>query len=165
LPLIIYNIPGRSVVDMTIETMTELAKLPNIAGVKDATADLSRPQLTRLAIEEDFCQLTGEDASAVPFLAAGGAGCISVSANVAPRLCAEMHKAWQAKDIDACLALQDRLAPVHAAMFCESSPGPIKYAASLMGKCSAETRLPLTEIADSSKERVRTAMVGAGLLN
>jgi len=165
LPLVIYNIPGRSIVDMTVETMAELAKLPNIVGVKDATADLSRPQQTRLAIDGDFCLLTGEDASAVPFLAAGGAGCISVTANIAPRQCKEMHRAWQERDLDTCMALQDRLTPLHAAMFCESSPGPVKYAASLLDLSSAETRLPLAAIAESSKEQVRAAMVGAGLLN
>lgn len=165
LPLVIYNIPGRSIVDMTVETMAELAELPNIIGVKDATADLSRPQQTRLAIDGDFRQLSGEDATAVPFLAAGGHGCISVTANVAPRQCAEMHRAWREGDLDTCLALQDRLMPLHGALFCESSPGPVKYAASLIDKSSAETRLPLTEIADESKKRVHAAMVGAGLLN
>ncbi len=165
LPLFIYNIPGRSVIDMTVETMAELAKLPNVVGVKDATADLSRPQRQRLAIDGAFCQLTGEDASTLPFLAAGGDGCISVSANVAPRLCSELHQAWQARDLDTCMELQDRLAPLHAAMFCEASPGPVKYAGSLIGKCSAETRLPLTEIAETSKQQVRAAMTGAGLLN
>jgi len=165
LPLMIYNIPGRSVVDMTVETMAKLAKLPNIIGVKDATADLSRPQLTRLAIGEDFCQLSGEDATTVPYLAAGGDGCISVTANVAPRQCAELHRAWQQGDLQTCMELQDRLTPLHAALFCESSPGPVKYAASLLDKGSAETRLPMTAIAESSKDRVRAAMVGAGLLN
>jgi len=172
LPVIIYNIPGRSIVDMTPETMAELAKLPNIIGVKDATAALDRPQLTRAALRdkangggEDFCFLSGEDGTAVPFLAAGGHGCISVSANVAPRLCADMQRAWREKDLDTCMALQERLTPLHAAMFCEASPGPAKYGASLLGKCSAEVRLPLTEITDGAKEQVRAAMVGAGLLN
>jgi 4-hydroxy-tetrahydrodipicolinate synthase len=165
LPIIIYNIPGRSVVDMTLATMARLAKLPNIIGVKDATQDLTRPMLTRLAIDKDFCQLSGEDGTAVPFLAGGGDGCISVTANVAPRQCSEMHKAWRDGDIDTCLALQDRLMPLHSALFCESSPGPVKYAASLLDKCSAETRLPLCEIAEESKAKVKKAMVGAGLLN
>jgi len=165
LPILIYNIPSRSIVDMSVETMAELAKLPNIVGVKDATADLSRPMLTRLAIEGDFCQLSGEDATAVPFLAGGGDGCISVTANVAPRQCAEMHRAWRDQDLETCMALQDRLMPLHSALFCESSPGPVKYAASLLDKCAAETRLPITKIADSSRDKVRAAMVGAGLLN
>jgi len=165
LPLMIYNIPGRCIVDMTVETMAELAKLPNVVGVKDATADLARPMLQRLAIGDDFCQLSGEDATAVPFLAGGGHGCISVTGNVAPRQCAEMHRAWSEGDLESCMAMQDRLMPLHSALFCESSPGPVKYAASLLDKCLPDTRLPLCEIAESSRTRVREAMVGAGLLN
>jgi 4-hydroxy-tetrahydrodipicolinate synthase len=166
LPVIIYNIPARSIVDMSIETMAELAKLPNIVGVKDATADLTRPQMTRMAMNgTEFCHLSGEDGTAVPFLAAGGHGCISVTANVAPRMCADMQRAWREGDIALCMDLQDRLMPVHKAMFCETSPGPVKYAASLLGKCSDEVRLPMVEIADSSKKAVREALVGAGLLN
>jgi len=165
LPLFIYNIPGRCVIDMTVETMAELARLPNIVGVKDATADLSRPMVTRLAIDSDFCQMSAEDATAVPFLAGGGHGCISVTANVAPRQCADMHRAWQEGDLKSCMEMQDRLMPLHTALFCESSPGPVKYAASLLDKCLPDTRLPLCEIAESTRVRVRSAMVGAGLLN
>jgi 4-hydroxy-tetrahydrodipicolinate synthase len=165
LPLFIYNIPGRSVVDMSVETMARLAKLPNIAGVKDATCDLARPMRTRLAIGPDFYQLSGEDGTVVPYLAGGGHGCISVTANVAPRMCAELHDAWQASDLKTVMELQDRLMPVHLALFCETSPGPVKYAASLLGKCSAETRLPICEIAEGSKEQVQNALKGAGLLN
>ena len=165
LPLFIYNIPGRSIVDMSVETMARLAELPNIAGVKDATCDLARPMRTRLAIGPDFCQLSGEDGTVVPYLAGGGHGCISVTANVAPGLCAALHKAWQAGDLKTVMALQDRLMPVHLALFSETSPGPVKYAASLMGKCSAETRLPICEIAETSKEQVKNALKGAGLLN
>ncbi|MDP6174543.1 MAG: 4-hydroxy-tetrahydrodipicolinate synthase [Rhodospirillales bacterium] len=165
IPIIIYNIPGRSVIDMTVETMAGLAKLPNIAGVKDATSDLARPILTGLATGDDFCQLSGEDGTALPFMAAGGHGCISVSANVAPRLCAEMHAAWRERDVDEALALQDRLMPLHDALFCESSPGPVKYAANLLNLCQPETRLPLVEIAESSKEKVRGALQAVGLLN
>ncbi len=165
LPVFIYNIPGRSIVDMSVETMAKLAELPNIVGVKDATADLTRPMLTRLAIDDAFCQLSGEDATAVPYLAGGGHGCISVTGNIAPRLCSEMHRSWQSGDLKTCMELQDRLIPLHSAMFCESSPGPVKYAAELLGLCSAETRLPLTTISDTSKEAVRIAMTGAGLLN
>lgn len=165
LPIFIYNIPGRSIVDMSVETMARLAELPNVVGVKDATQDLARPISTRLAIDDEFCQLSGEDGTAVPYLAAGGHGCISVTANIAPRLCSEMHEAWQNKDLDAVLALQDRLMPVHDAMFCETSPGPVKYAASLLGKCEAEARLPICEITDANKTTVRDALVGAGLLN
>ena len=165
LPIIIYNIPGRCVVDMSIDTMARLAELPRIVGVKDATADLARPMATRLAIKKAFCLLSGEDATAVPFLAGGGHGCISVTANVAPRLCATMHKAWRNGDLKTVMDVQDRLMPLHQALFCETSPGPVKYAAGLLGKCTAETRLPLVEIKDASKERVKKAMIDAGLLN
>ena len=165
IPIIIYNIPGRSVIDMTIETMAALSKLPNIVGVKDATQDLARPMMTRMLIEKDFCQLSGEDATAIPFLAGGGDGCISVSANVAPRQCSEMHRAWRDGDLNTCMSLQDRLMPLHQALFCETSPGPVKYAASLLDKCSPDTRLPLTKIADTSKNQVHEAMMSVGLLN
>jgi 4-hydroxy-tetrahydrodipicolinate synthase len=165
IPIIIYNVPPRSAVDMSVETMARLAKLPNIVGVKDATQDLVRPMLTRLAIGPDFCQLSGEDATVVPFLAQGGHGCISVTANVAPRLCAEMQDAWAAGDVKKASEIQDRLFPLHKALFCETSPGPVKYAASLLGRASAYARLPLCEIAEASKEKVRSAMQSAGLLN
>jgi 4-hydroxy-tetrahydrodipicolinate synthase len=165
IPILIYNIPGRSIVDMTVETMAKLAEIPNIVGVKDASADATRPMHTSAAIAGDFCQLSGEDATIVPFLAGGGDGCISVTANVAPRLCSELHAAWQSRDLDTVMDLQARLMPLHDAMFCEASPGPVKYAASLLGKCEAETRLPLCEIADSSKAQVEAAMKSAGLLN
>ncbi len=165
IPIIIYNIPGRSIVDMSVQTMAKLAEIPNIVGVKDATSDLTRPMLTSQHIKGEFTQLSGEDATIVPFLAGGGHGCISVTANIAPRLCADLHNAWRARDLDTVMDLQARLMPVHQAMFCESSPGPVKYAAELLGKCSAETRLPLCEIAESSKQTVRSALQSAGLLN
>jgi 4-hydroxy-tetrahydrodipicolinate synthase len=165
LPIIIYNIPGRSIVDMSVETMAKLAKLPNIVGVKDATQDLARPINTRIAIGAEFCQLSGEDGTAVPYLAAGGHGCISVTANIAPRMCSDMQRAWREKDLAKVMDLQDRLMPVHNAMFCETSPGPVKYAASLLGKCSAEVRLPICDISDANKAKVRDALVAAGLLN
>jgi 4-hydroxy-tetrahydrodipicolinate synthase len=165
LPIIIYNIPPRSVIDMSVETMARLAKLPNIIGVKDATADLTRPIRTRLAAGNDFCQLSGEDGTAVPFLAAGGHGCISVTANVAPALCAEMQGAWRRGDLTTVMTLQDKLMPLHGALFCESNPGPVKYAASLLGRCSAETRLPLAPLSETSKETVRRAMTAVGLIN
>ncbi|MEK9725356.1 MAG: 4-hydroxy-tetrahydrodipicolinate synthase [Rhodospirillaceae bacterium] len=173
LPVIIYNIPPRSIIDMTPETMAELAKLPNICGVKDATCDLHRPQVTRVAIRkasgdeaaEEFCFLSGEDGTAVPFLAAGGSGCISVTANVAPRLCSDMQRKWREGDVAGCMAIQERLTPLHQALFCETSPGPVKYAASLLGKCGPEARLPITEIAEASKAKVRDALVAVGLLN
>jgi 4-hydroxy-tetrahydrodipicolinate synthase len=165
LPIIIYNIPGRCVIDMSVETMARLASLPRIIGVKDATADLARPILTRLAIGPDFCQLSGEDATALPFLAAGGHGCISVTANVAPAACAALQKAWQAGDVATASAINDRLAPLHAAMFCESNPVPVKYAVSLLGKCRPEVRMPLQRISEASMQRVERAMRAADLLD
>ncbi|WP_425407658.1 4-hydroxy-tetrahydrodipicolinate synthase [Hwanghaeella sp.] len=164
IPIIIYNIPGRSIIDMSVETMAKLAKdFPNIVGVKDATNDLNRPVLTRLAIGEDFSQLSGEDGTIGAFLGQGGHGCISVTSNVAPGLCAKLHAAWRAKDFATFGKIRDQLMPVHGAMFCESSPGPVKYGASLLGKANAFARLPMVEIADSSKQRVKAAMQGAGL--
>ena len=165
IPIIIYNLPGRSIVDMSVDTMKRCAELPNVVGVKDATADLVRPIQTRMAIGEDFCQLSGEDASIVPYLAHSGHGCISVTANVAPKQLSDMHVAWQNRDLDTVFAINERLQPLHAALFCESSPGPVKYAASLIGLCDGSTRLPICEIADSSKRQVEHAMRHAGLLN
>ncbi|SHJ35708.1 4-hydroxy-tetrahydrodipicolinate synthase [Roseomonas rosea] len=165
IPVIIYNIPPRSVVDMSVETMARLAKHPNIVGVKDATANLTRPLHTKAACGPDFCQLSGEDHTALAFLAAGGVGCISVTANIAPRLCREMHDAWAEGRVKDAMAIQDRLVPVHDAMFCETSPGPVKFAASLLGHGTDFCRLPMAPIADASKERVRAALTGAGLLN
>ncbi|MGB1026446.1 MAG: dihydrodipicolinate synthase family protein, partial [Rhodospirillaceae bacterium] len=164
IPIIIYNIPGRSIVDMSVETMKRLAELPNIVGVKDATADLARPLHTRVALGPDFCQLSGEDATVVGFLAQGGHGCISVSSNVAPGLCAALHNAWMGKDMEAVAALRDRLLPIHAAMFCESSPVPAKYGASLLGKSSPVVRAPLAPLAEGSKATIEAAMRSAGLL-
>jgi len=164
LPIIIYNIPGRCVVDMTVETMAKLARLPNIAGVKDATQDLARPIRTRAMIGDEFCQLSGEDGTALPFLAAGGHGCISVTANVAPALCAEMQKAWREGEVTKAMALQDRLMPLHEALFCETSPAPVKYAVSLLERCDPQARLPLVVISEASKATVREAMAAAGLL-
>ena len=165
LPVIIYNIPGRSIVDMTVETMARLAKLPNIVGVKDATCDLARPLASRMAIEGEFCQLSGEDATIGAFLGQGGDGCISVTANVAPKLCATLHSSWRGRDLDTFEEVRDRLMPLHDALFCETSPGPVKYAASLLGKCEDTCRLPIVPIAESSKTAVRDAMDTVGLLN
>jgi 4-hydroxy-tetrahydrodipicolinate synthase len=165
LPIIIYNIPPRSVVDMSVETMARLAKHPNIIGVKDATANLARPLHTRRACGPEFCQLSGEDHTALSFLAAGGVGCISVTGNVAPRLCAEMHKAWQDGETERAMSIQDRLVPLHDSLFAETSPGPVKYAASLLGHGTAVCRLPLAPLAEATRERVRGAMQHAGLLN
>ncbi len=165
IPMFVYNIPGRSVIDMTPETMGRLAKHKNIVGVKDATANLARPLHTKRTCGADFIQLSGEDHTALSFNAAGGVGCISVTANVAPRLCADMHKAWRTGRVQEAMAIQDRLVPLHDALFCETSPGPVKYAASLIGKSTEFCRLPMAPIAESSKARVREAMVSVGLLN
>ncbi|CAH0265896.1 4-hydroxy-tetrahydrodipicolinate synthase [Roseomonas sp. CECT 9278] len=165
LPMFIYNIPGRSVIDMTPETMGRLAKHKNIVGVKDATANLARPLHQKRSCGADFIQLSGEDHTALAFNASGGVGCISVTANVAPRLCAEMHKAWRAGKVAEATAIQDRLVPLHDALFCETSPGPVKYAASLLAKSTEHCRLPMAPIADTTKARVREAMVSVGLLN
>jgi 4-hydroxy-tetrahydrodipicolinate synthase len=165
IPIIVYNIPPRSVIDMTPETMGRLARHPNIVGVKDATANLARPLHTRRTCGAGFCQLSGEDHTALSFLAAGGDGCISVTANVAPRLCSEMHIAWQGGRIDQAIAIQDRLVPLHDALFAESSPGPVKYAASLLGHGTEFARRPMAPIAEATRTRVRAAMMDVGLLN
>jgi len=165
LPILIYNIPGRCVVDMSVETMARLAELANVVGVKDASNDSVRPLHTRRACGEDFCQLSGEDASVLALLAGGGDGCISVTANVAPRLCAAMHAAWNGGDPAGALAIQNRLMPLHDALFVETSPAPVKYAAGLLGFGDGRLRLPLVEPVAATKSRVEDAMRSAGLLN
>ncbi|HQT77386.1 MAG: 4-hydroxy-tetrahydrodipicolinate synthase [Rhodospirillales bacterium 20-64-7] len=165
LPIIIYNIPPRSVVDMSVETMARLAKHRNIIGVKDATANLTRPLHTSRACGEDFCQLSGEDHTALSFNAAGGVGCISVTANIAPRLCSDMQTAWMEGRLADAMAIQSRLVPLHDALFAETSPGPVKYAASLLGKTSERCRLPLAPLMEPTRARVKAAMTGVGLLN
>jgi 4-hydroxy-tetrahydrodipicolinate synthase len=165
IPIFIYNIPGRSVIDMTVDTMAKLAQLKNIVGVKDATAKLERVSLQRAACGKEFIQLSGEDGTALGFNAHGGQGCISVTSNVAPRLCAEFQDACLAGDYAKALALQDRLMPLHTNLFIESNPAPAKYALSLLGKCSDHCRLPLAPLAEASKAAVRAAMVHAGLIN
>ena len=165
LPIIVYNIPGRSVVDVSVETMARLARHRNIVGVKDATANLARPLQTRAACGPEFVNLSGEDHTAVAFLASGGVGCISVTGNVAPRLCSEMHLAWRDGQVARAMAIQDRLLALHDAMFCESSPGPVKFAASLLGHGSDFCRLPLVPVAEATRTRVRAALAGLGLLN
>ena len=164
IPIIIYNIPGRSVVDMSIETMIELSKIKNIIGVKDATNDLFRPLLTRKKMENEFCYLSGEDGTALAYLAQGGNGCISVTANVAPKLCSEMHSAWQEKNISKAQEINLKLSALHNALFVESSPGPVKYAASLLGLCNGNTRLPLSEINNDSKNLVKKCLQELQLL-
>lgn len=163
LPLIIYNIPGRSVVDMTPETMARLARLPNIVGVKDSSADIMRPLLTHAACGAEFSQLSGEDGNVVAFLAHGGHGCISVTANVAPRLCADMHRAWREGRPAEALAVHRRLLPLHQALFCETSPGPVKYALSRLGRCTDEVRLPLVPLGERARSQVDTALAAVGL--
>ena len=165
LPLVIYNIPGRSAVDMSVETMAALSAHPHIVGVKDATANLIRPLHTRRACGEGFTMLSGEDHTAVAFLASGGQGCISVTGNVAPRLCAQMHAAWAEGRIADAMAIQTRLLPLHDAMFCESSPGPVKHAAHLLGLATAAVRMPLAPVAEATRVRVRAALTEVGLLN
>jgi 4-hydroxy-tetrahydrodipicolinate synthase len=152
-------------VDMSVETMARLAKHKNIVGVKDATANLTRPLHTRRACGEDFCQLSGEDHTALSFNAAGGVGCISVSANVAPRLVAAMQDAWMEGRFSEAMAIQNRLVPLHDALFSETSPAPVKFAASLLGKTSERCRLPLAPIMESTRAKVRAAMTDVGLLN
>lgn len=164
LPIIIYNIPGRSVVDMTPETMGELAKLPRIVGVKDATGKIERVSQQRAACGADFIQLSGEDATALGFNAHGGVGCISVTANVAPRLCAEFQQATLRGDYKTALDYQDRLMPLHEAIFIEPGLAGAKYGLSRLGLCSADVRLPLTGLLDSTKARIDAAMRHAGLV-
>ena len=164
-PVIVYDIPGRSIVRVNDDTLTRLASdFTNISGIKDATADLVRPTALQNLLGNDFTQLSGEDATALPYLAAGGHGCISVTANIAPKLLSEMHAAWWAGDIKIAQTIHQKLLLLHDAMFCEASPGPVKYAASLLGICAGEMRLPLCEVADSSKAQVKAGLVSAGLL-
>ncbi len=165
IPIIIYNIPGRSVVNMTTKTMAELAELPNIVGVKDSTGAPDRVSAMRMLLGSEFCQLSGEDAIALSVRAHGGDGCISVTANAAPRACAEFQNACEANDFAAALEYQDRLLPLHIALFAETSPSPVKYAVSLLGRATAEVRLPMVEIGDDTKKQVKVAMQSAGLLN
>jgi len=166
LPVFIYNVPGRTVADIANETIVRLVRdCPNIIGIKDATGALDRVSLLRLELGEDFVQLSGEDGTALGFNAHGGVGCISVTANVAPALCAEFQAATLAGDFQKARALQDRLMPLHRAMFVETSPGPVKYAVSLLGFCSPHARLPMVEIAESSKKAVEAAMRHAGILD
>ena len=165
LPIIIYNIPGRSVVDMTPETMGELARLPRIIGVKDATGDLSRVPKQRITCGKEFIQLSGEDATALGFNAHGGTGCISVTANVAPRLCAEFQAATLAGDYRLALDYLDRLMPLHEAIFAEPGVAGAKYGMAKLGLCRDEVRLPLTGLSDTARARMDSAMRHAGLIN
>ncbi len=165
LPIIIYNIPGRSVIDMSVATMARLARLPNIVGVKDATANLQRPLDVRREIGPEFCQLSGEDATIVAFLAQGGVGCISVTANVAPSLCAQVHNAWRAGDYQTVFRIRDLLGPLHNAMFLETNPAPAKYGVSLLGRCENSVRLPLVPVSTDSQAKIKAEMNKLGLIN
>jgi 4-hydroxy-tetrahydrodipicolinate synthase len=165
IPIIIYNIPARSIVDMSVDTMKRLSELKNIAGVKDATANMTRVTQQRAAMGDDFNQMSGEDITALGFMAHGGHGCISVTSNVAPRLCAEFQNACLKGDLATALTLHDKLAPLHINLFVETSPAPIKYALSLIGKCANTVRLPMVPATEKAQVAVRQAMVHAGLLN
>jgi 4-hydroxy-tetrahydrodipicolinate synthase len=163
-PILIYNIPGRCVIDMSVATMARLFALPNIVGVKDATANMARVSQQRVAMGDGFCQLSGEDATALGFMAHGGHGCISVTANVAPALCAEFQNACIEGDYARALRIQDRLMPLHDALFVESNPGPVKYAAERLGLCRADVRLPLSPLSAASQRVVEDALRQSGLL-
>jgi len=164
IPIFVYNVPGRTVVDIAVETMGRLAQLPTVIGCKDASADLSRVTRHRAVCGERFIQLSGEDPSAIGFNAQGGKGCISVTANVAPKLCAQMQEATLRGDLETARKIDDKLAPLHKAMFCEPSPAPVKYACSLLDLCSDEVRLPLLACSETAKSQVRAAMTHAGLI-
>ena len=165
IPILLYNVPPRTGGDMQVDTVVRLSQVRNIIGIKDASYDMARPTLTRLRARKGFIQLSGEDASAMGFMAQGGDGCISVTANIAPRLCGDMHDAWKKRDLDKVFEIQDRLMPLHKALFVETSPAPVKYACELVGQASARLRLPLVECTEPTKKQVRDAMVHAGLIN
>ncbi|MEP3475365.1 MAG: 4-hydroxy-tetrahydrodipicolinate synthase [Hyphomicrobiales bacterium] len=164
IPIFIYNIPGRSVVDMSVETMTRLFALPNIAGVKDATGNIARVSEQRASMGEDFIQLSGEDATALGFNAHGGVGCISVTSNVAPQLCSDFQEATLAGDYTKALALQDRLMPLHQALFVESNPVPTKYALSKLGVAGVDVRMPLVPMSEAACKVVDSALAKSGLV-
>ncbi|MGH1455652.1 MAG: 4-hydroxy-tetrahydrodipicolinate synthase [Alphaproteobacteria bacterium] len=163
IPIILYNIPGRCIVDISVDTTARLAKLPRIVGVKDATGDLSRPLETRVEVGADFIQLSGDDATVAAFLAQGGVGCISVLSNIAPKLSADLHNAWDAGDFDTVNKIRDLILPLARDLFCESSPAPVKYAASRLGLCSDEVRLPILPATTEAREKVDAALAHAGI--
>jgi 4-hydroxy-tetrahydrodipicolinate synthase len=168
IPIIIYNIPSRSVVDMSVDTMARLFELKNIIGVKDATANLDRVDEQREKIGNEFMQLSGEDATALEFNLRGGRGCISVTANIAPKLCSEFQEASLTKNNDNLLSrakeINDLLMPLHKSLFIESNPSPVKYAANLIKLCSDEVRLPLVGVTSETKEKIKSAMQHANLI-
>ena len=163
LPIIAYNVPGRTGVEISVETVIRLAGLKRMIGIKDASVDLSRPLQIRVALGDDFLQLSGEDATVAAYLAQGGHGCISVTANVAPKLCADLHNYWQKKDWKNFERVRDVLSPLHKALFIESSPSPTKYCLARLGKCSEELRLPLVPVMASTRQKLDEAMEFAGL--
>jgi 4-hydroxy-tetrahydrodipicolinate synthase len=163
IPIIVYNIPARAIVEISVETMGRLSKIANIIGVKDATANLMRPTRERAACGTDWRLLSGEDGTSLGYMAHGGHGCISVTANVAPKLCSEFQNACMQGAFERALQLQDRLMPLHDAMFCEPSPAPVKYAASLLGLCTDEVRLPLVPVTDAARAMVKAALAKAGV--
>jgi 4-hydroxy-tetrahydrodipicolinate synthase len=165
LPILLYNVPKRTSVDISVDTVARLAKIPNIVGIKDATADVSRVTQQRAASGSMFALISGEDGTALGFNAHGGVGCISVTANVAPRFCSQFQIACAKGDYATARELHERLMPLHDTLFCETSPSPVKYAASLLGKCEKTVRLPLAPLSESSKAKVRAAMTKAGVLN
>jgi 4-hydroxy-tetrahydrodipicolinate synthase len=164
IPILLYNVPGRAVVDISVETMERLSKIANVIGVKDATANLARPSRERHACGKDWRLISGEDATALGYMAHGGHGCISVTANVAPKLCSQFQQACMQGAFDAALKIQDKLLPLHDAMFYETSPAPVKYAASLLGLCTDELRLPMVEASEGARKTVKAAMQFAGLI-
>ncbi len=164
IPIVVYNIPGRTGVDISVETMARIASLPNVVGCKESTAAADRVSKQRARIGTGFCQLSGEDAAVLGLLGMGGHGCISVTANVAPALCSAMHRAWHEGEHEAAREIQDRLMPLHESLFAETSPAPIKFAASLLGYGDGSVRLPLVEPGPATKERVAQAMRGLGLI-
>ena len=165
LPVLLYNVPGRTVTNISVDTIARLSEIPNIVGVKDATADLARVTRQRAACGNDFIQLSGEDATALAFNSVGGVGCISVTANVAPGLCAQMQNASLRGDTETAMAIQDKLIELHDAIFLEASPSPVKYAMSVLGKCDEQVRLPLVPPTEATRVRVRKAMQTAGLID
>ena len=165
LPIVLYNIPGRSIVEISVETMAKLAQIPNIVGVKDATGNLARASRDRGALPKSFVRLSGDDATTLGYMAHGGVGCISVTSNVAPRACAEFQDACLSGNFAEALSIQDRLMGLHDALFCEASPAPTKYAASLLGLCEEDVRLPIVPLSGKGRETVKAAMAAARLLN
>lgn len=164
IPMVLYNIPGRSVVDINNDTIARLAELPNVVGIKDAAGDLNRISTLRQRVGNNFCQLSGDDGTALAFNAQGGVGCISVASNIVPKLCVELQNAWAEGKPKKALELHDYLTPLYTALFCETSPGPAKYAASLTGHCLPELRLPLVQPTEASKARIRGVLESMGLI-